>query len=67
MMGKHLRASWLNTYVANCIYFGVGGASLAFTILGVSYDARTGDVAFLTLDPHYAGVDDLTIIQTKVT
>ncbi|KAG9412478.1 Ufm1-specific protease 2 [Aphanomyces cochlioides] len=43
----------------------LGGASLAFTLLGVDYNEATGDAAFLVLDPHYAGADDLAAIQTK--
>ncbi|OQR82699.1 Ufm1-specific protease [Achlya hypogyna] len=43
----------------------LGGASLAFTILGVDWNAASGDVAFLILDPHYTGPDDLATIQTK--
>ncbi|KAH9058656.1 hypothetical protein Ae201684P_005997 [Aphanomyces euteiches] len=43
----------------------LGSASLAFTLLGVDYNEATGDAAFLVLDPHYAGADDLATIQTK--
>ncbi|RLN93056.1 hypothetical protein BBJ28_00004508 [Nothophytophthora sp. Chile5] len=41
----------------------MGGGQLAFTLLGVDYDANAGVCAFLTLDPHYTGDDDLTVIQ----
>lgn len=44
----------------------MGGAQLAFTILGVDYDARSGDCALLILDPHYTGAEDLSAIQTKL-
>lgn len=43
----------------------VGGGVLAWTILGVARDARTGDTKFLILDPHYEGRDDLAVIQKK--
>ncbi|KDO27195.1 hypothetical protein SPRG_07444 [Saprolegnia parasitica CBS 223.65] len=43
----------------------MGGASMAYTLLGVDIHASTGDVAFLILDPHYTGPDDLVTIQTK--
>lgn len=43
----------------------MGGGQLAFTILGVDYDPRSGDCALLILDPHYTGGDDLVTIQTK--
>jgi hypothetical protein len=43
----------------------MGGGQLAFTLLGVDYNEKTGDVAFLILDPHYTGADDLSIIQGK--
>ncbi len=43
----------------------MGGGNLAFTILGVDYSETTGDVAFLILDPHYVGPEDLGVIQTK--
>lgn len=43
----------------------VGGGVLAWTILGVARDSRTGKARFLILDPHYEGRDDLKIIQSK--
>ena len=45
----------------------IGGAMLAFTILGIAYNSQTGFVRFLILDPHYCGEDDLRTIQEKVT
>ncbi|EGZ06217.1 hypothetical protein PHYSODRAFT_531481 [Phytophthora sojae] len=41
----------------------MGGGQLAFTILGVDYDPDAGVCAFLTLDPHYTGDEDLAAIQ----
>jgi Peptidase family C78 len=43
----------------------IGGGVLAWTILGVARDSRTGRTRFLILDPHYAGCDDLATIQAK--
>lgn len=37
----------------------MGGGVLAYTLLGIDYNSRTGEAAFLILDPHYTGVDDL--------
>ncbi|ETP02044.1 hypothetical protein F441_20798 [Phytophthora nicotianae CJ01A1] len=41
----------------------MGGGQLAFTLLGVDYDPDAGVCAFLTLDPHYSGDEDLATIQ----
>lgn len=43
----------------------VGGGVLAWTILGVARNARTGAAKFLILDPHYEGRDDVRTIQRK--
>jgi len=43
----------------------VGGGVLAWTILGVARNSRTGQTRFLILDPHYEGRDDLTTIHNK--
>ncbi|KAG6594061.1 Ufm1-specific protease [Phytophthora cinnamomi] len=43
----------------------MGGGQLAFTLLGVDYDPDSGVCAFLTLDPHYTGDEDLTTIQQQ--
>lgn len=43
----------------------VGGGVLAWTILGVARNSRTGKTRFLILDPHYEGRDELRIIQRK--
>ncbi|KAI4343667.1 hypothetical protein L6164_010988 [Bauhinia variegata] len=37
----------------------IGGGVLAYTLLGVDYNEASGDCAFLILDPHYTGTDDL--------
>lgn len=37
----------------------IGGGVLAYTLLGVDYNEVSGDCAFLILDPHYTGNDDL--------
>jgi len=41
----------------------IGGGVLAYTLLGIDYDEATGDCAFLILDPHYTGSDELTKIH----
>ncbi|KAH7472531.1 putative Ufm1-specific protease [Phytophthora ramorum] len=43
----------------------MGGGQLAFTLLGVDYDPDAGVCAFLTLDPHYTGDEDLGTIQQQ--
>ncbi|XP_051133390.1 probable Ufm1-specific protease isoform X2 [Andrographis paniculata] len=37
----------------------IGGGVLAYTLLGVDYNEVSGDCAFLILDPHYTGGEDL--------
>ncbi|KAK9726725.1 hypothetical protein RND81_05G233300 [Saponaria officinalis] len=37
----------------------IGGGVLAYTLLGVDYNDATGDCAFLILDPHYTGGEDV--------
>ncbi|KAF8659629.1 hypothetical protein HU200_058386 [Digitaria exilis] len=37
----------------------IGGGVLAYTLLGVDYNEASGDCAFLILDPHYTGSDDI--------
>ncbi|XP_078435785.1 peptidase C78, ubiquitin fold modifier-specific peptidase 1/ 2 isoform X1 [Wolffia australiana] len=37
----------------------IGGGVLAYTLLGVDYNDVTGDCAFLILDPHYTGIDEV--------
>lgn len=41
------------------IQINAGGGVLAYTLLGVDYNKASGDCAFLILDPHYTGTDDL--------
>lgn len=36
-----------------------GGGVLAYTLLGVDYNDVSGDCAFLILDPHYTGGEDI--------
>lgn len=43
----------------------IGGGVLAWTIMGVARDSRTGRAKFLILDPHYEGMDNLAVIQGK--
>ena len=40
-------------------FLNAGGGVLAYTLLGVDYNEASGDCAFLLLDPHYTGSDDL--------
>ncbi|XGW28693.1 hypothetical protein V3C99_008466 [Haemonchus contortus] len=43
----------------------IGGGQLAHTILGVDFDENSGDCAFLVLDPHYTGSEDLKVVLSK--
>ncbi|GBP35470.1 Probable Ufm1-specific protease 2 [Eumeta japonica] len=43
----------------------IGGGVLAHTILGVEYNTVTNSVRYLILDPHYTGVDDLSVVVSK--
>jgi len=43
----------------------IGGGQLAYTLLGIDYNEKTGKVLFLILDPHYTGKDELGAIQKK--
>lgn len=42
----------------------IGGGVLAYTLLGVRFNEATGEAAFLILDPHYTGGEDLKKIQS---
>ncbi|CAI5501529.1 unnamed protein product [Closterium sp. Naga37s-1] len=42
----------------------IGGGVLSYTLLGVDYDEATGECAFLILDPHYTGGEDLKAIRS---
>lgn len=37
---------------------------LAYTLLGIHYNPASGQCAYLILDPHYTGPDDLARIQS---
>ncbi|KAG2498059.1 hypothetical protein HYH03_003820 [Edaphochlamys debaryana] len=41
----------------------IGGGVLAYTLLGVRFNEQTGEAAFLILDPHYTGGEDLRKVQ----
>lgn len=41
-----------------------GGGVLAYTLLGIDYNEMTGESAFLILDPHYTGGEDLKSIRS---
>merc|ERR1711972_286400 len=43
----------------------MGAGNYAYTLVGICYDAASGDVAFLIVDPHYTGADDLKPILQK--
>lgn len=45
----------------------IGGGALAFTLLGVAFNAGTGAAKFLILDPHYTGADDLSSVQNRMS
>mmetsp|Transcript_45440 Transcript_45440/g.91736 ORF Transcript_45440/g.91736 Transcript_45440/m.91736 type:complete len:187 (-) Transcript_45440:31-591(-) len=43
----------------------MGAGDYAFTLVGLRYDAATGESAFLICDPHYTGSDDMKTILQK--
>ena len=43
----------------------MGGGQLAYTLLGVDYNELTGECAFLILDPHYTGGEDVKSIVPR--
>lgn len=43
----------------------LGGGVLAYTLLGIDFNEKSGDVRFLILDPHYTGPEDPKIIKEK--
>lgn len=43
----------------------IGGGVYAHTILGVAWDEGSGDCAWLILDPHYTGAEDIKTIHAK--
>lgn len=42
----------------------IGGGVLAYTLLGIDWNPATRQAAYLILDPHYTGPDDLARVQT---
>jgi Ufm1-specific protease 2 len=43
----------------------IGGGVLAYTMLGIDWNEKTGDINFLILDPHYTGSEDIETIIKK--
>ena len=41
----------------------IGGGVLAYTLLGIDFNQSTGECAYLILDPHYTGADELSKIR----
>ena len=41
----------------------IGGGVLAYTLLWIHHNSATGECAYLILDPHYTGPDDLKKIH----
>lgn len=73
-MRKHKKDQYKSTSsptpqisTAICFVFAgrLGGGVLAHTILGVEYNAASGELNFLILDPHYTGADDLGTVLAK--
>ena len=62
-MGGGLSCRWQNLALHAGTPIMMGGGVLAYTLLGIDYNERTGEAAFLILDPHYTGADDLKRIQ----
>lgn len=46
-------------------FFFAGGGVLAYTLLGIDFNEKTGDIRFLILDPHYTGSENLKTIKEK--
>ncbi len=42
----------------------IGGGVLAYTLIGIDWCEFTGNCAFLILDPHYTGRDDLKAVHS---
>ncbi|KAL3153417.1 hypothetical protein ABBQ38_011753 [Trebouxia sp. C0009 RCD-2024] len=42
----------------------IGGGVLAYTLLGIGHNDKTGECAFLILDPHYTGSEVLSRIHS---
>ena len=60
-VGEHVR-SLAAHFDANGTPVMIGGGVLAYTLLGVDWNERTGEAAFLILDPHYVGAEVPTAI-----
>ena len=43
----------------------MGAGMYAYTLVGLCFDSDIGDVAYLIVDPHYTGQDDLKQILSK--
>lgn len=43
----------------------MGAGMYAYTLVGLCFDGETGDVAFLIVDPHYTGPEELRTILQK--
>ena len=39
----------------------IGGGLLAYTLLGIDYNESTGEIAFMILDPHFTGSEDVKV------
>jgi hypothetical protein len=44
----------------------MGGGAMAYTLLGIDFNTDTGEIAFLILDPHFTGKDDLTCVTVTI-
>ena len=60
-VGEHVRALAAH-FDAHGTPVMIGGGVLAYTLLGVDWNERTGETAFLILDPHYIGADDVASV-----
>eukprot|EP00435_Cladocopium_sp_Y103_P014504 s1453_g3.t1 len=43
----------------------MGAGMYAYTLVGLCFDSESGEVAYLIVDPHYTGKDDLKPILSK--
>jgi hypothetical protein len=43
----------------------IGGGMLAYGLLGIDFNEKTGEIMFLILDPHYTESEDLSTILKK--
>lgn len=56
--------TYTSASACGCPYLQIGGGVLAYTLLGISHNDKTGECAFLILDPHYTGSEDLSRIHS---